>query len=77
MGNGQSDVPLVRMQLNLKDCFVSQCCGGKEVKGKEEKEQTRDEVDNANINTSSSKAISAPPSPSCCQRNLQHRTQSL
>jgi len=36
MGNGQSDRPLVRIQLNLKDCFVSNCCGKAKEEEKEE-----------------------------------------
>ena len=36
MGNGQSDTPLVRVQLNLKDCFVSNCCGKAKEEEKEE-----------------------------------------
>ena len=79
MGNSQSDTPLIRLQMSLKDCFVSHCCMAASIETEEEAEQEAprgtDEVDNINTSPEGGEVMQAlAPLPSCQRK---HRTQSL
>lgn len=90
MGNTTSDRPLARIQINLKDCFVSHCCVVTSEEEEEEQEQEKedeslDELDGCispphgdDINTLAIKltSSSSSSSSSCYHRETQ-RSRSL
>lgn len=46
MGNSQSDTPLIRINLNLQECFVSRCCLPlPKVRKTSQQQQEKDEED--------------------------------